>query len=689
MADLIFEIFSEEIPARMQVPACESLRKSFEEKLGGMGIFYRSCKSFVTPRRLVLFADGLSLTQEDSVAERKGPKIDANDSAIEGFLRSTGLTKDQLTIKATPKGDFYFAIVRQKGRPTTEILKDVLEDIMNNFSWPKSMRWADYNTRWVRPIQNIACVFGNEVLDINFGHLKANDKTFGHRFLGHGEIKISTFDNYEKDLERNFVLLDQARRKKLIQEEVSTLAKSKGLSLIEDEALLNEVTGLVEWPCVMMGEIDEEFMHLPEEVLITTVRINQKYFCLRDAGKKLSRNFIFVANIKPASGNQQIIDGNQRVLRARLSDAKFFFRVDKEKGLESFTPKLSDMIFHAKIGSVLERAERIVEITADIIKEIGSDKKELAIRAAQLCKADLASGMVGEFPELQGVMGYYYALGSGEKDVIAHAIKDHYSPLGPNDKVPLGSISASVALAEKIEAIVSLFAAGERATGSKDPYALRRLALGIIRIIEENKISIQLTPILRKALKLLPSAALKSVNRDELIGELNEFLSDRIKHQLKSQNYPQDVINCILGQPEELDIVQLKNKVIILGQYIQSPQGAETIDAFKRALNILQIEQKKDKTEYRPNPSSSAFVEGAEKTLFKALEEVESGLKTSLKEDDFKTSLITLTKLPTYINNFFDNTTINADDRKLRDNRLKLSSYIVTTFLKVADFTKL
>ncbi len=528
MADLILEIFSEEIPARMQLPAAENLRRSFEDKLKAMGIFYKSCRTFVTPRRLVLVADGMSLTQEDSVAERKGPKVDADKNAIEGFLRSTGLSLDQLTVKDTPKGDFYFAIVRQKGRPTKEILKDVLTDIITNFTWPKSMRWGSHNIRWVRPIQNIACVFGNEVLDVSFGHINANDKTYGHRFLGSGEISVSTFDVYEKDLERNYVILDQAKRKKLIHEEVLKAAQSKGLNLIEDESLLNEVTGLVEWPVVMVGQINEEFMHLPEEVLITTVRVNQKYFCLRDNNGKLSPYFIFVANIKPAYGAEQIIDGNQRVIKARLFDAKFFFKVDKEKGLESFVPKLKDMIFHAKIGSVFERTDRIVELTEDIIKHIGSERKDLAIRAAKLCKADLASGMVGEFPELQGVMGYYYALEANEKDVVAHAIRDHYSPLGPNDKVPQGAVAASVALADKIEAMASLFAAGERATGSKDPYALRRLALGVIRIIEENKISLELKPLFKKALKLLPSSATKNINRDELVEEITEFLSDRI-----------------------------------------------------------------------------------------------------------------------------------------------------------------
>lgn len=689
MADLIFEILSEEIPSRMQHNAAESLRSGFEDKLKALGIFYKSCRSFVTPRRLVLFADGMSLTQEDSVAERKGPKVDANKEAIDGFLRSTGLTMDQLTVKETPKGDFYFAIVRQKGRQTKDILKDVLTDIMNNFTWPKSMRWGAYDLRWVRPINNIACVFGNEVLDLKFGHFTANNQTFGHRFLGTGAITIGSFDDYETDLERNYVVLDQSRRKKFIHDEVLNIANSNGLNLIEDEGLLNEVTGLVEWPSVMLGKIDEQFMNLPEEVLITTVKVNQKYFCLRDRAGKLAPYFIFVANIKPNFGADKIVEGNQRVLRARLSDAKFFFETDKHKGLESFAPKLSDMVFHAKIGSVKERAERIIDITEDIIKQISPQSKEDAVRAAKLCKADLASGMVGEFPELQGIMGYYYAAAAGEKPNVANAIKDHYRPAGPNDAIPNNSVSATVALADKIEAMVSLYAAGERATGSKDPYALRRLALGIIRIIEENKISIELKPIIKKAIKLLPSSALKGVDKDKTIEELIDFISDRIKHQLKAQNYPADVINCILGRPEEIDIVSLKNNVITLSQYLSSQQGAAAIDAFKRALNILRIEEKKDGSKYTPKPSSSLFVDGAERGLFKELAEVDADAKTALKDGDFKQALLSFARLPTYINTFYDNTTINAEDKKLRDNRLKLSALVVETYLKVADLDKL
>lgn len=689
MADLIFEIFSEEIPARMQVPAAENLRKSFEEKLKAQNIFYRSCKTFVTPRRLVLFADGLSLTQEDSVAEKKGPRIDADKNAIDGFLRSTGLTLDQLTVKETPKGNFYFAIIRQKGRQTKEIIREVLTDIIINFTWPKSMRWGAYDIRWVRPVQNIACIFGNEVLDFSFGHIKANDKTFGHRFLSSGSITIKNFDEYEKDLKKNFVILDQNTRKKLIHEEVSKLSASKGLNLIEDEGLLNEVTGLVEWPCVMLGDIDKDFMHLPEEVLITTVRTHQKYFCLRDRSGKLASTFIFVANINPAAGAEKIVEGNQRVVRARLFDAKFFFKTDNEKGLESFLPKLSDMIFHAKIGSVSERVERIVELTEDIIKKISADKKAEALRAAKLCKADLSSGMVGEFPELQGIMGYYYANEAGEKKIMAEAIRDHYKPVGANDNVPQGAVSISVSLADKIDAMVSLFAAGERATGSKDPYALRRLALGIIRTILENNVIIELKPLLKRALKLLPSSVSKNSDKESLIEEITEFLSDRIKYQLKAENYPQEVINCILNRPDEIDILALKNKVIILSQYLQSTQGVASVDAFKRALNILQIEEKKDGVEYSPKPSSSLLAEGPEKALYKTLDEVMDGLRTSQKDDDFKTSLLILTKLPNYINNFYDNTMINTEDKKIRDNRLKLSASVVATYLNVADFDRL
>ncbi len=689
MADLLFEIFSEEIPARMQVPAAEHLRKTFEEKLKGMGIFYRVCKSYVTPRRLTLFADGLSLTQEDSMVERKGPRTDADKNAIDGFLRSTGLTLEQLTIKETPKGNFYFAIIRQKGRQTRDILKDVLNDIVENFTWPKSMRWGNHNIRWVRPIQNIACIFGNEILDISFGHLKANDSSFGHRFLGSKSgFEVKNFDDYEKDLKKNYVILDQNTRKKNIHEEVLKLATSKGLQLIEDEQLLNEVTGLVEWPVVMMGTIDESFMHLPEEVLITTLKTHQRYFCLRDKTGKLAPYFIFVANIKTANA-EKIIEGNQRVIRARLFDAKFFFRVDNERGLESFLPKLSDMIFHASIGTMNERAERIEELTEEIIKKIAPEKKEQAIRAAKLAKADLASGLVGEFPELQGVMGYYYALEAGEDKLVANAIKEHYSPMGANDSVPKNSVSISVALAEKIDALVSLFTAGERATGSKDPFALRRLALGIIRIVEENKISIELQPLFKKAYKLLPSALTKNTNKDEIIEQLTEFLADRIKYQLKNENYAPEIINCILERPEEIDIIGLKNKVITLSQYLQSAQGITTLDAFKRALNILKIEEKKDKTEYTPKPSSALLAEGAEKTLYHALEEIDNDLKNAMKEGDFGQILLVYTKLPNHINNFYDYTMINSQEKKLRENRLKLSALVVDKFLKVADFDKL
>jgi len=689
MADLIFEIFSEEIPARMQANAAEFLRKNFEEKLQGSGVFYRTCKTFVTPRRLALFADGLSLTQEDSVAERKGPRTDANDVALEGFLRSTGLTKDQLTIKATPKGEFYFAIIRQKGRNTQELLKDVLEDILNNFSWPKSMRWGDYQIRWVRPIKNIACIFGNEILDVKFGHLSANDKSFGHRFLSNGSpIKITNFDGYEKDLEKNFVILDQARRKKLINDEVRKLADSKGLKLIEDEGLLNEVAGLVEWPVIMLGEIDPDFMALPEEVLITTVRVNQKYFCLRNTSGKLAPLFIFVANINPVSGNKQIVEGNQRVLRARLSDGKFFFRQDKEKGLENFIPKLSDIIFHAKIGNVLERSERIYKITEEIIKHIAPEKKDLALRAAELCKADLATGMVGEFPELQGVMGFYYALEMGENDVIANAIKDHYKPLGPNDNIPTGSVAIAVALAEKIEGMTALFVAGERATGSKDPFALRRLALGIIRIIVENKVSIELKPLFKKALKLLPSSALKGIDKDEVLEELTEFLIDRLKQQLKDQNSA-DVLSCILGRSEGLDIISLKDKINTLEAYLKTQEGFAALDAFKRALNILKIEEKKENTEYKPNPSASQLLEGPEKAMFTALAEAEEKLEAIRKENDFSLALSIVAKLPSLINNYFDNTLINTPEKKLRENRLRITALIVSLFLSIADFDRL
>jgi glycyl-tRNA synthetase beta chain len=688
MAELILELFSEEIPARMQQPMAKTLKEVFEKKLAEENVYVKTVKTFVTPRRLVLFADGLSLTQESSVSEKRGPRTDANPQAIDGFLKTSGLKLEQLTKKVTDKGEFYFAITNQKGRPTKDILKSVLEQIINTLTWPKSMRWADNKIRWVRPLKNIACIFGGEVLPIEFGHLVANDNSFGHRFLAPQKFKIKSFDDYEKELNKKFVVLDQERRKKTILEKSLEAAKSKGLELVKDDALLDEITGLVEWPEIFVGKIDDEFMAVPDEVLVTTIRVNQKYFNLKDKNGRIANQFVFVSNMHTGDFGLQIISGNERVVRARLSDAIFFFNTDKQKPLEAYTDRLENITFHAKLGTVAEKVERIEDIAVNIAKAIDADEKKVA-RAAKLSKADLVTGMVGEFPELQGIMGFYYADSSREDKQVSIAIKEHYSPLGPNDNVPTAPVSVCVALADKIDTLLGLFAANEKPTGSKDPFALRRAALGIIRIILENKLIFELSPILEKAVKEYSSKLFKEVSKDDVVDDVQQFLADRLKHQLKGENFRDDIINAVLSDLGDMNIFELRKRAEILSAFVKSNEGAKALAGYKRAANILKIEEKKDKTTFAPKPSKSGLRESDELTLLEVIEQTRDVLEDKLDEFKFNESLNELTKLSSSINAFFDNTIINADDKKLREQRLKLVSLIKDTFLIVANFEEL
>jgi len=686
MAQLIFEIFSEEIPARMQLQAAENLRREFETKLQNLNLFYQTCKTYVTPRRLVLYVEGLSLTQEDSVIEKRGPRTDAADQALEGFLRASGLKKNQLTIKSTPKGDFYFAIITQKGKHTKDIIKEILEDILNNFYWLKSMRWGESKIKWVRPIQNIACLFGNEILPIEFGHLKANDISYGHRFLSNGSFKITDFSTYEKELRNRFVILDQTKRKSIILDGTLKEASSKGLQLINDEKLLDEVTGLVEYPVILVGNIDQNFMSLPEEVLITTIRINQKYFCVRDRSGKLAPYFIVVSNMKTSDNGAKIIAGNERVVKARLKDAEFFYNQDKATGINDFGSKLKKVIFHNEVGTIAERVERIEDVAHFITQELGIKESTEIKRAAKILKNDLGSEMVGEFPELQGIIGYYYALENNEPIEVARAIKNQYRPQGPNDFVPDTPVSYIIALAEKIEGLTALFAAGERATGSKDPYALRRLSLGILRIIGTNNLFLDLKEIFKKTFKLLPSSTLRKIDKDETLNELFAFITERIKYQFKSENLRQEITNAVIENADYIDYCDYKSKIGSLTKYIESNNGAAAVEAYKRAANILKMEEKKDGVNYKTNFSNNLLQNQIEVNLSETLEEVEDRIKPLIKEGNFDSCLLALTKLTQKINNFYDNTQINTDDRKIRENRLKLTAAIVEIFEKIARF---
>ena len=710
MAELVLELFSEEIPARMQLPMAEKLKSAMEDRLKAENLYFTDIKTAVTPRRLVLKADGLSLTQEDTVVEKRGPRTDAPEAAIEGFLRSTGMELEQLTKLKTDKGEFYFAIQKQKGVPTKEVLKDAVEDIIPSLSWPKSMRWNDYKTRWVRPLKNICCVFGGESLPIQFGHITANNKSEGHRFLSEGQFAVEDFNDYKKELENRFVILETEKRKEIIIEGARAKATELGLTLIEDDNLLTEVAGLVEWPEVLLGSIDPEFMTLPEEVLISSIKTHQKYFCLRNKEGKLASHFIVISNMK-ANDESGIVAGNERVLRARLADAKFFWEQDSKIPLDERKEALERVIFHAEIGTVAQKVQRIQAVAKFLAVWVPHANLDLVERAALLSKSDLVTEMVGEFPDLQGTMGYYYALNDRNEKEVAEAIKEHYSPLGPSDECPKAPVSIAVAMADKIDTLTGLFTIDEKPTGSKDPYALRRAALGIIRLIIENQLSIPLKILIEHSLKQYPKAVFKQeevieketgkgdkkkikeitktkkVKPADVTADLLLFFSDRLKALLKGENVRHDLIAAVFDSGDEDDILRVVKRVASLDSFLKTDDGQNLLAAYKRATNIVTIEEKKDETSYSGSISKGLLETEEEQKLYEILNEIKPNITKSLKENDFAGAMGLLSELRSPIDAFFDKVVVNCDKQDLRKNRLKLLSSLREILDNIADFS--
>lgn len=699
MAELILELFSEEIPARMQRPAAEQLLRLFEESMKAENLHYSKAHTFVTPRRLTLNASDVSLTQESSASERRGPRTDAPDQAIEGFLRSTGLTKDQLTTKTTDKGEFYFAIIKQTSRNTSETLTQMLQDILQRFSWPKSMRWGSNEMRWVRPLKNICCVFGGEILPITFGHLTANDQSYGHRFLAPDAFTVKDFANYQAELTKRKVVLDSSQRESAILTEAEKIAKGKGLTIVPDNALLEEIAGLVEWPVALLGTIADDLMQVPEEVLISSIRTHQKYLCLRHTEGNLAPHFIVVSNMETGDGGKQVIAGNERVLRARLSDAKFFWQQDLKDPLDGREEALDRIVFHANLGTVKDKTERIAAIAAFAAVWIPHADLKHIERAAALCKADLVTEMVGEFPELQGVMGMHYATALAEPNEVALAMKEHYAPAGPRDNVPTHPVSIAVALADKIDSLVGLFAIDETPTGSKDPYALRRAALGIIRIILENKLSIPLRVLITHAIKQYPGTLLKFGHIDpadksnklnkkpsDIADSLLHFFGERLKALLKAENVRHDLIAAVFDDGAEDDLLRLVQRVASLHNFLQSDDGENMLAAYRRASNIVSIEEKKDDTHYKGSPSKSLLDLDEEQTLHDAMQKAEKTIKAALKKNDYEAALLPIAALRPLVDEFFEHVTVNADDADLRKNRLKLLAQLRNLVDEIANF---
>lgn len=659
MAEFVLELYSEEIPALMQARASYDIAGLIGEKLK---LDPRNIENYFTPQRIVIHAKEVDETIPDSLIEKRGPKVGAPEQAVQGFLKSVGLSKVEDAQTIEEKGQkYYFYQNTVKGESTEKHLAKILPEILNNFTWPKSMRWGSSEIRWVRPLHSIVAIFGGKVIPFSFGNIKSENKTRGHRFLDNSEITVANFEQYKKDLESKKVILDQTARQQKIWDDAKKAAGK--LSLKEDVRLLAEVANLVEFPVILVGEFAKEFLDVPQECLIATMKNNQKYFPLFD-GEKLSNKFIVVAN-KPDSAGK-IISGNQRVVKARLSDAKFFWDVDRETKLEEFLPKLSLVTFHAKVGNMLEKAKRISALSAKIAKLIGADEKK-SERAGLLCKADLVTGMVGEFAELQGIMGGYYSASEGSE--ISAAIKNHYKPLGAEDEVPTDKITICVALADKIDSLVKLWEAGEKPTGSSDPYALRRAAISIIRIILGNNLKL---------------------NLQELIGnkDVFEFITDRLKQVLKTQNIRHDYITAVLDR-KSADLVSIRSKAEALGKFLETASGKNLLESYKRAANILSIEEKKDKTIYALAPKEALLVEAEEKILFKDIIAAEPKIVTALKAEKYEDAMQQLANLQPAVNSFFERVTVNAKEPDLRKNRLKLLAKIRNFINSIADFSKI
>lgn len=754
MADLLIELFSEEIPARMQARAREDLKSLVTNGLVEAGLTYAGAGAFSTPRRLVLTLDGLSAESRPVREERKGPRTDAPAAALEGFLRSTGLTKDQLEVRDDKKAQVYFAVIEKPGRAAPAIIAEVLEHAIRNFPWPKSMRWGSGNLRWVRPLQSILCILtdeaGAQVVPMSVDGITAGNTTAGHRFLSQGRFAVNNFDDYAVKLKRAFVVLDSAEREAAIWQGAQNLAFAAGMDVVPDAGLLTEVAGLVEWPVPLMGRIADAFLHLPAEVLQTSMREHQKFFSVKNPKTGRIEGFVTVANTDPADHGATILKGNQKVLSARLSDAKFFWENDlrvAKAGMQEWLDGLKAVTFHNKLGSQADRIARIAALAREIAPLVGADA-DVAEMAAKLAKADLRSSMVGEFPELQGLMGMYYAREAGLPEAVALAARDHYSPLGPTDTVPTDPVSVAVALADKIDTLTGFWAIDEKPTGSKDPFALRRAALGVIRLVLGNNLRLALKTWLpvqfADYLKIDPDA-LDEIDaipdRDKTVGlarsifevaqagflpskvaeaalkgivdeseervdylklqqrnfgsifnlslDLLSFFHDRLKVFLKDQGIRHDVIDACLAMPGNDDLTLLVNRATALASFLKTEDGPNLLQGYKRANTILTQAEQKDGVEYSFGADVKFAETDAERALFAALDAAEAAITPAMAKEDFAAAMTAMATLRAPIDAFFTAVQVNADNEIIRRNRLNLLHRIRTICSGVADLTKI
>ena len=684
MPDLLIELFSEEIPARMQARAAEDLKTKITNGLVEAGLTYSGAAGFSTPRRLTLTVHDLPEESPLVREERKGPRVDAPEKAIEGFLRGTGLNRDQLSIRDEKKGQVYFATLETPGRPAAQIVSAVVENVVRNFPWPKSMRWGSGPLRWVRPLHSIVCLLSDEsgakIVDLDIDGLQAGDTTCGHRFMDPKRFSVSSFEDYTAKLKRSFVILDASERAEAIWQDASNQAFALGLELVEDRGLLAEVAGLVEWPVVLLGCIEDQFLDLPPEVLQASMKEHQKFFSLRNPKTGRIEYFATVANRETADQGATILSGNQKVLAARLADAKFFWendlRIAQSKGLAPWRDSLENVTFHNKLGSLKQRVDRISGLAMNIAPFVGAEA-DLAAQAAQVAKADLASEMVYEFPELQGLMGRYYASAVGLPDAVAQAAQAHYSPLGPSDSVPSEPVSVAVALADKLDMLTGFWSIGEKPTGSKDPFALRRSALGVIRLLLENGITLPL----KKAFALSES----KIDVSDLLG----FFHDRLKVFLRDQGLRHDIIDACISLEGNDDLLLVVKRAKALSEFLASEDGENLVQGFKRANNILIQAEEKDGVEYSYGADVKFAQSDEERGLFAALEAQSQVITSALKQEDFAKAMQGMAALRAPVDTFFEAVQVNTDNEVVRRNRLNLLSLIRSTCRAVADLTKI
>jgi glycyl-tRNA synthetase beta chain len=687
MTELLLELFSEEIPARMQQRAAEDLARLIGEGLAANGLSGGAPASFVTPRRLTVVIDNLPAATPDISEERRGPRVGAPAAAIDGFLKGAGVTLEQCERRDTGKGEFHFAIIRRPGRPGADVVREIVEQTLANFPWPKSMRWGAQAVRWVRPLQGIVCLFDGKIVPVEFGSVVAGAATRGHRFMAPAAFSVTGFADYRAKLAAAKVMLDAAERRRSILDQAEALAAGEGLRVRPDEGLLAEVTGLVEWPSVLAGTIDHAFLDLPDEVLITSMRAHQKYLSLLKADGRLADRFLVVSNMAAADGGAAIIAGNERVLRARLADAKFFWETDRKTRLDSRVARLGDRIFYQGLGSVADKVGRMVRLASFLATPAGADAAQ-AERAAFLAKADLGSEMVGEFPELQGVMGRYYAAHDGEAPAVAQAIAEHYAPQGPNDTCPTSPVSLAVALADKLDTLVGFFAIDEKPTGSKDPFALRRAALGLIRLILENGLRLPLKTTFRYAhagyAGPLPSGA------DDTADELMAFVADRLKVHLREQGVRHDLVAAVFALGNEDDLVRLVARVNALKGFLSSDDGANLLTAYRRAANIVRIEEKKDGRSYgESSPVLGPDALPEELALANALTALHGDLADVLVSEQFEKAMTCMAALRIPVDSFFERVTVNCAESLARERRLQILARVRTVMNVVADFASI